>query len=90
VYDSYGSGGWVVFGGTSVASPLVAGMYALAGSTSAQYAYAVADAAGLNDVTVGQNTNHCSSYLCEAIVGYDGPTGNGTPNGLLAIGGAKK
>lgn len=31
VYDSYGSGGWVVIGGTSLSSPLAAGMMALAG-----------------------------------------------------------
>jgi subtilase family serine protease len=34
VYDSYayqGASGWMVFGGTSVASPIVAGVDALAG-----------------------------------------------------------
>ena len=29
MYDTYGSGGWLVMGGTSVASPLVAGIYAI-------------------------------------------------------------
>lgn len=31
VYDSYGSGGWVTLGGTSLSAPVAAGMYALAG-----------------------------------------------------------
>src|SRR5437764_1241914 len=33
VYDSFRTTGWLVFGGTSVASPIVAGVYALAGNT---------------------------------------------------------
>ena len=35
VYDSFGSGGWTVFGGTSVASPVVASVYALAAAPTA-------------------------------------------------------
>jgi subtilase family serine protease len=36
VYDTYGQGsGWMVFGGTSASSPLIAATYALAGSPSA-------------------------------------------------------
>jgi subtilase family serine protease len=89
VYDSYGSGGWAVFGGTSASAPIIAGMYALANNPapSASTAYLAANVAGLNDVTSGQNATSCSSYLCKAGVGYDGPTGMGTPNGLLALGG---
>src|SRR5919198_2702806 len=35
VYDTYGTGGsWLIFGGTSVASPIVASVYALAGNSS--------------------------------------------------------
>ena len=30
VYDSYGSSGWLVFGGTSVSSPIIASVYAMA------------------------------------------------------------
>jgi subtilase family serine protease len=88
VYDSYGSGGWSVYGGTSVAAPIIAGIYALANSSSASALYAAANAGGLNDVTSGQNSSSCSSYLCRAGVGFDGPTGMGTPNGLSAIGGS--
>jgi hypothetical protein len=38
---------------------------------------------GLFDVTEGSNFTPSSvcGYLCTAGPGYDGPTGNGTPNG---------
>ena len=88
VYDSYGSGGWTVFGGTSVASPLVAGVYALASSPGASdfpNSYPYANTGALNDVTTGQ-TASCGTYLCKAGTGYDGPTGLGTPNGVAAFG----
>src|SRR5204863_8181814 len=32
VYDTYGDSGWQVYGGTSVAAPIVASIYALAGT----------------------------------------------------------
>ena len=40
VYDSYGSSGglnWYVFGGTSVASPIIASVYALAHDINTDY-----------------------------------------------------
>lgn len=87
VYDS-ASGGWMVFGGTSVSSPLVAGMFATAGKPStntypSSYAYAVPSAA--NDVSSGSNGTCSPSYLCTSGAGYDGPTGLGTPNGAAAL-----
>jgi subtilase family serine protease len=88
VYDLYASGGWTVFGGTSAGAPFIAGLYALSGGDSAQPLYDPAHAAALYDVTTGQTTEQCASYLCRAGVGYDGPTGNGSPHGLRALGGA--
>lgn len=91
VYDSYGSTGganWLVFGGTSVAAPLVGGMYAVAGVTSAYPAATLyAGGASLYDVVSGKNgrCNSKPSYFCNAVTGYDGPTGNGTPNGVAAL-----
>ncbi len=35
-YDTYSEGGWFLVGGTSVASPLLGGMYALAGNSTKQ------------------------------------------------------
>ena len=92
IYDSYGSGGanWFVFGGTSVAAPIIAGVYMLGGNTgsliygSMPYAHPGA----LNDVTSGSNGGCTTTYLCTAVAGYDGPTGLGTPAGLGAFGGA--
>lgn len=91
VYDSYGSTGganWLVFGGTSVAAPLVGGMYAVAGvTTSYPAATLYASGASLYDVVSGKN-GRCNSkpaYFCTAGSGYDGPTGNGTPNGTAAL-----
>jgi hypothetical protein len=38
----------------------------------------------LFDVTEGSNftPDTACGYLCSAEAGYDGPTGNGTPNGI--------
>lgn len=86
VYDSYsyqGYSGWLVFGGTSVASPITASVYALAGNAasvmSASYPYA--HTASLFDVTGGSNGTCGGSPLCNSVVGWDGPTGLGTPDG---------
>jgi hypothetical protein len=91
VYDSYGSGGanWFVFGGTSVASPIIASTYALGGNTAAASSPSslYSKSASLFDVTSGNNGSCSGSYLCTATVGYDGPTGLGTPNGTGAFGG---
>jgi subtilase family serine protease len=84
VYDSYrymGLSGWLVFGGTSVASPVVASVYALAGNSVTSGSYPYGHVASLNDVTSGSNGSCGGSYLCTAMGGYDGPTGLGTPSG---------
>ena len=88
VYDTFGNGGWSVFGGTSASSPIIASVYAdagtpVAGTTPASYPYA--NPGALNDVTVGNDGSCSPSYLCTAGPGYDGPTGLGTPNGLTAF-----
>jgi len=84
VYDSFayhGSSGWMVFGGTSVASPVVAAFDALIGSAPATRSYPYDNVSLFNDVTSGSNGSCGGSYLCTAKVGYDGPTGVGTPMG---------
>ena len=93
IYDSviyYGQRGWFEVGGTSLSSPLIAGVYALAGGVSAgiqgnsipysQGSYST----NLHDVIGGSN-GACGGYLCTAGGGYDGPTGLGTPNGYGAF-----
>ncbi len=91
VYDSYGGGGgWNVYGGTSAASPIVAATFALIGKGSVTNAYPYSNTSSFYDVTSGSNGTCSTSapYLCTAGVGYDGPTGWGTPNGTALAGGA--
>jgi subtilase family serine protease len=86
VYDTYNQGGWLVFGGTSVASPIIASTYALAGNASgAGFGYPYAHTSGLFDITSGSNGSCSPAYLCTAGTGYDGPTGLGTPDGISAF-----
>ncbi|MFJ8310405.1 MULTISPECIES: putative Ig domain-containing protein [unclassified Streptomyces] len=88
VYDSYQASGWNVYGGTSASSPIIASVYALAGTPAANTnpaSYPYAHASSLNDVTSGANGSCSPSYLCTAGPGYDGPTGLGTPNGTAAF-----
>jgi subtilase family serine protease len=90
-YDTYGGPGWFQECGTSAASPLNAGVFALAGNASKL------DAAknfwtqkkkkykrDLHDITTGSDGSCDGSYLCTAVKGYDGPTGWGSPNGIKA------
>ncbi|MGH2887324.1 MAG: S53 family peptidase, partial [Solirubrobacteraceae bacterium] len=97
VYDS-DDGGWVVVGGTSEASPLIAAYYAVVGSATAGQggsaanvqgpSWAYANAALLNDPSTGSNGS-CSatiSYICNAGPGYDGPTGVGSISGAVIAG----
>jgi hypothetical protein len=137
VRDTYGRGGWLTVGGTSLSAPLVAAMYALAGGSGGSaypaaslYVNSTLRPGARFDVTQGGNgycggetdlqrcmdavaalpsaTNNnpngifpgspldCSfgwsgstvgtppapARLCNALPGYDGPTGLGTPIGL--------
>jgi len=106
--------GWCTYGGTSLASPIVASTFALAGGANnvaqpAQTLYSNlrSTPSRFHDVTVGSNGKcasfdfetglsnctqaeeaaaSCSSTLaCQAAPGYDGPTGVGTPNGVLGF-----
>jgi subtilase family serine protease len=90
-YDTYeiGGGGYYFFFGTSVSSPITAGMYGLAANAAAQSvapaSLAYAHTSHLFDITSGLATGTCSPiYLCKAGKGYDGPTGLGTPKGIGA------
>jgi len=84
VYDTFGFRGWLVVGGTSLSSPIIASVYAMAGNASG-VRYGVdpyrADSAFF-DVVDGSNGSCGGVYLCTGLPGYDGPTGLGTPSGL--------
>ncbi|MDE2399780.1 MAG: S53 family peptidase [Patescibacteria group bacterium] len=89
VYDSVryqGRSGWFKVGGTSLASPIIAATYALAGNTSTinngfPYANVLNN---LHDIISGSNGS-CGNLLCTAVAGYDGPTGLGSPLGTNAF-----
>jgi len=92
VYDTDGAAGWSVYGGTSVATPIVSSFYALAqnptGGQSVPAESLYNHTSNLNRVTSGSNGS-CGTYLCNAadslLNGYNGPTGLGTPNGVSAF-----
>jgi hypothetical protein len=117
VYDSTeteGNKGWATIGGTSVASPIIASVFALAGgahgvpyAARTLYENAQQSPSWLHDVTNGSNgecrrpfektsgTSGCTTgeeaqtcfvhAICLAGGSYDGPTGVGTPSGVLAF-----
>jgi hypothetical protein len=123
MYDSTGEcedeegvkGPWCTIGGTSLASPIVAAMFALAGGAhgvaypaQTLYENEVAALGSRHDVTTGSNgkcskafqpdglsgctvteeaaSSNCSAELiCLAGVGYDGPSGVGSPDGIDAL-----
>ncbi len=98
VYDTYGYAGWYpgAIGGTSVAAPIVAGVYALGGHgsgtgvTGAAGLYASANSvapanavkSALFDVSSGTNGTCTTLLACTAATGWDGPSGLGSPSGI--------
>jgi subtilase family serine protease len=80
-------GGWLIVGGTSVSSPLLGGIYGLAGNAgtlnAAQSLYT--KELHLFDITTGSNGVCTPKYLCHATSEYSGPAGNGSPDGLGAF-----
>jgi hypothetical protein len=97
IYDSTpefkgGPTGWTAFGGTSVSSPIIAAEFGLAGGSHG-VAYPAAtlyehagEAGALYDVVAGSNGSCApADTACRAAVGYDGPTGVGSPIGLSAF-----
>jgi subtilase family serine protease len=121
IKDSHNCGGqcWYSFGGTSVAAPIVAAIYALAGGAhgvpypaltlyghlGSAYDVTVGgngycdgvsappcSAGGTNPNLLGYGVTDCAwnaagtaqvgTRACEAVPGYDGPSGVGAPNGM--------
>jgi PKD repeat protein len=143
IYSTYGGSGWGTAGGTSLASPLIAAMWALAGGSGgvaypaqSLYDHVKWGSSSIYDVTLGGNAfcagdsaANCSTALeaetepptgnpnnlangnsfytggwaglldcgypyngsagtiaantqCNAVTGYDGPSGVGAPHGL--------
>jgi subtilase family serine protease len=70
---------WLVFGGTSVAAPLIGGIFGEKNDAVNYASNIYANTGSLNDITSGSNGSCGGTYYCTAEVGYDGPTGLGTP-----------
>jgi subtilase family serine protease len=88
IYNTYSQGGWLEVGGTSASSPIIASTFALAGTPAAgtyPSSYPYQHTSSLWDVTTGSNGSCSTAYLCHGEVGYDGPTGLGTPHGTGAF-----
>jgi subtilase family serine protease len=91
VYDTQTGGAWIQVGGTSLSSPMWAGIMAIVNSSRVAAAKSVMNssaannvftalynsAADLHDITSGKNGN-CGA-LCQTHAGYDAVTGLGTP-----------
>jgi subtilase family serine protease len=90
------SSGWMQVGGTSLAAPLIAAVFALKDTVSANIKpaatlYANAGTSAFRDVTAG--TDDAGKYgvpcthtsACNAVAGYDLPTGVGSPNGITGF-----
>jgi hypothetical protein len=80
-----------VWGGTSVASPIIAAEFGLAGGShgvaypgATLYAH-LGEGSDLYDVVSGSNGSCGATTECQAAAGYDGPTGVGSPLGLGAF-----
>jgi len=81
-YDTFHQGGWLVFGGTSVATAIVASAFALEGKTGVDSPGNIySHTSDFNDITSGSN-GACGVPLCTAGPGWNGPTGLGTPKGI--------
>ncbi len=83
----YDNGNWLEVGGTSLATPVIAAYYAITGVTNSSPQWAYGNPGALNDVVSGSNGSNCvPSYICNAGVGYDGPTGVGSISGAAVTG----
>jgi hypothetical protein len=86
-----GIAGWGVWGGTSVASPIVAAEFGLAGGAhgvsypAATLYQHLGESSALYDVLSGSNGSCKGATSCTAAAGYDGPSGVGSPIGLAAF-----
>jgi IPT/TIG domain len=91
IYDTSGVvgeklGGWSTVGGTSAATPIIAAYEALSGSETRDEGAAAfyKNTADFFPVASGSNGSCKGSYLCTGGSGYRGPTGVGTPDGVIS------
>ena len=84
------NGTWYQIGGTSLSTPIIAAIYGLSSginssNTPVQNLYINNITANFNDITSGNDCNTVGESHCTAGVGFDTPSGLGSPNGLGAF-----
>jgi prepilin-type N-terminal cleavage/methylation domain-containing protein len=83
-----GRSGWWILGGTSLSSPVIGAALALSGNAPSGVPAAAAlyaNSSKFRDVTAGSNGSCNGTSMCTAKIGYDGPTGLGSPNFLPSV-----
>ena len=86
-----GSGAWWIVGGTSLASPLIAGIANNAGhfrpSSVSELTVIYNELGGprFNDIATGKCGNGANGAFVNAITGWDRCTGVGTPKGKIGL-----
>src|SRR5262249_6183502 len=70
VFDSINGGGFTIYGGTSVSSPIVASIFALLGKGNVSNAFPYSNTSAFFDVTSGSNGTCSPSQLCTGGAGW--------------------
>ena len=78
---------WWDVGGTSLATPIISGIFGLIGKvptgvTGSTIPYGSYNSSNFHDVTSGTNCANGITLNCTAAVGFDTPSGLGTPFGI--------
>ena len=79
-------GQWYSFGGTSAAAPIIAALFGMKnnyGPSAGSYLWA--NRTALHDIVSGTNGRCQVPVFCNAVTGFDGPTGWGSPAGAGAF-----
>ncbi len=84
------NGTWYQLGGTSLATPIIAGIYGLSSGINSsnqpvQNLYLNNSSSNFNDITTGNDCLTVGQLHCTASVGFDTPTGLGSPHGIGAF-----
>ncbi len=81
------TGSWYEIGGTSLATPLIASIFALtggilSGNNAVSMLYGSFNSLNSHDITSGNDCLSSGQSNCTAGVGFDTPSGLGSPNGI--------
>jgi subtilase family serine protease len=86
----YISSAWYQYGGTSLSAPIIASIFALDGSlpsgaVGASVPYASYTDSNMHNITSGNDCTYDGETHCTANVGFNTPSGLGSPNGTSAF-----